>query len=133
MSNLLDQLVLKTDDERIKNMADMRWMSDATGTVYEAQVEQLKKLARLTFDPYVAVISIFQDIRLVKVESEGPMTATTDKYPEMLKFLLGGSWTVQMCYNVKHGPAKTRRKWNNPKSKGKKRSGALSEQRRRKH
>lgn len=121
-SELLDA-VLVPQSPAMQTIADMRWMSDATGQVYEAQVSQLQKLAVLSFEPAVAVISIQQESRYVRVESSGSETEITQKFPEMVKYVLGEGWTVQMCYNVKHATPKTRNQRRNPKSSGKKRTG----------
>lgn len=118
MSDFLDKIVLKTDSQAIKLMADMRWMSDATGQVYETQVNQLKYLANLIFSPKVAVISISQDDKFVKVESESGSTKLSAKFPSVVSEILGDSWTTQMVYDVKR--KKTNR---TAKSRGKKRSG----------
>lgn len=120
-SPLLDA-VLVPQSPALQTIADMRWMSDSTGVVYEQQVAQLQKLAALAFEPAVAVISISQESRYVKVESSGSETEVTQKFPDMVKYVLGEGWTVQMCYNVKHGTPKTGTKRRNPKSPGKKRA-----------
>jgi hypothetical protein len=120
--NLVEQLTIKTNEQAVKTIAEMRFMSESVGVVYEAQVDQLKKLAALVFEPAVAVISIMPDSRFIKVESPGEATDVTEKYPEMCKYVLGDGWTVQMCYNVKHGPAKTGSKRNRTKPARKKRA-----------
>lgn len=106
-SDLLDALLVP---EAEKHVADMRWISNASGVVYEAQVLQLQKLSKLVFEPAIAVISISQENRYVRVESSGKPTLLTSRYPEMVKFILGGEWTIQMCYDVKHAIAETRKK-----------------------
>ena len=121
-SELLDA-VLVPKTQALQTIADMRWMSDSTGVVYEAQVSQLQKLAAMAFEPAVAVISISQESRYVRVESSGNETEITQRYPDMVKFVLGEGWTIQMCYNVKHGTAKTGKQRRSPKPSGKKRSG----------
>jgi len=117
---LADILLDDNESDTVKALADMRWMSNFMGIVYEEQANQLKKLANLTFSPDVAVISISQPTRAVKVESSGQCTEKTKVFPEMVQFLLGKDWTVEMQYNVS-GIAPSR-KTSRAKSKRKKRS-----------
>lgn len=113
--NLVELVTIKTNEQAIKTIAEMRFMSESVGIVYEAQIDQLKKLAALVFDSAVAVISVMADSRFIKVESPGIATDVTEKYPEMVKYILGDGWTVQMCYNVKHESPKAGRKRNRAK------------------
>ena len=124
-SNLVDKLTLKTENKTLNTIAEMRWLSDSVGIVYDQQVDQLKKLAALVFEDGVAVISISKDDRTVTVETPTSADEITEKFPEMVQFILGDSWAVKMCYNVKHGPVKTGRKGNSTKRKGKKRTRAI--------
>lgn len=134
-SPLLDSMILPESNasETIQSLADMRWMSNSAGVVYEAQVSQLQKLAKLTFSPDVAVISISQESQYVKVESSGKENKITAKFPDIVKYILGDGWTVQMCYDVKdvkYDSPETRKQRNNPKSTGKSRTGAARKKQR---
>ena len=101
---------------------EMKWMSNTTGLVYEAQVNQLQKLAKLCFAPESAVISISEQSRYVKCESSGSENPTTQKFPSFVQAVLGNDWTVQMCYNVPNATTgKSSGKRNRTKPKGKRR------------
>lgn len=109
-----------------QTIAEMRFVSNSTGLVYEAQIEQLKKLANLFFDPEVATISISPETRFAKVDSTGVQNTLTDRFPEAVQFVLGDSWTVQMCYNEQSEPSgprkQSKKKVKAKKWKGKKKS-----------
>lgn len=121
---LLPSVTIKGGTPEQKTIAEMRFVSDTVGLVYEAQTSQLVKLANLVFDPHVAVISIQTESRFVRVESAGPATEVTEKFQEMVQYILGSSWTVQMCYNVNNANSKPRVKRNRSKPTRKKRVGA---------
>lgn len=106
--------------DAVQTIAEMRFVSNSTGLVYEAQVDQLKKLANLFFDPCVATLGISQDSRFVKVDTDSKKTSTTEKFPDAVRYVLGDSWTVQMCYNEPEKSSKKKAK--GKKWKGKKKS-----------
>ena len=114
-----------------KDLKEMRWMSNYTGLVYEAQVEQLKILANLCFNPSVAVISISEQNRTVTCDSTGPANDRTQKFPNIVKTLLGDNWEVKVCYNVRNDDTgKSRKTARRSKPKGKGRTGATPKRRR---
>lgn len=114
-----------------KDLKDMRWMSNYTGLVYEAQVEQLKILANLCFHPSVAVISISEQNRTVTCDSDGPENDRTQKFPSVVKTLLGDSWEVKVCYNVRNDDTgKGRKAASRAKPKRKRCARTASKQRR---
>lgn len=125
ITDTLDRILLKVVPPTVKTLADMRWVSQTTGIVHQDQVRQLQLLANLIFEGAVAVISISQDSFFVKVESSGKSSPMTEKFTKVVKWTLGDDWTVQLCYNVKHGPVKARRKGNSAKPKRKKRSSSV--------
>jgi hypothetical protein len=111
-----------------QTIAEMRFVSNSTGLVYEAQVEQLKKLANLFFHKATTTFKIDQNNRFCSVEVLPKNTNLQDelsaKFPDAVRYVLGDSWKVTVYYEQPK-PAKPRGKRNNPKPSGKKRTRPL--------
>lgn len=132
MSDFLEKVVIKPNGAKDNTLAEMRWLSNLIGNVYEEQLAQIKKLAALFFSPEVAIISISQESRFVNVVYSGPENKNTAKFPEVIEQILGDTWKTAIAYNVKTNdrPTKTRAKRNSPKSKRTSRTAATRNKRR---
>lgn len=116
-------------------LKDMRFVSNTTGEIFEAQLEQLKKLAYIVFDGSVQV-SINKDSQEVFTEVPHQPTNATSKWPEIVQEILGQKWAVNLSYapavkvkNVKRTSKNTRKRRTN--SRGKKQSGNVRRVKRR--
>lgn len=88
----------KDTEEMVQAIQSMRIMSNATGTVYEFQTEQLKRLAKLSFDPHSVVISIITSawIVVVTVPAKTADDKVVDYFTTAVKYLLGDNWKVHI-------------------------------------
>lgn len=117
-----------------EQLKEMRFLSNSTGEVLEAQIEQLKGIAQIVFDGPVKV-TINKDGQDVFTEVPHQPTAATSKWPEIVKEILGQKWAINLRYsseekqNVKRNSKNTRKRRSD--SRRKRKSGTLRRVKRR--